>query len=85
MNLPGFTAEQALLTSVSYQTETGTDRSASVSAASPEAFSGNRGRVVPAMSWHCTEDRTMCCALFSNRYCCCEGGSCFCDDIQQWG
>ncbi len=83
MNIPGFTAEQALLTSVSYQT--GTDRSACVSSASPEAFSGNRGRVVPAMSIDCEEGGGMCCLRGSTRYCCWEGGQYFCDDIQHWG
>lgn len=85
MNVPGFTAEHALLTSVSYQTGTWRDRSASVSAASSEVFSGNRGAVVPARSTYCTEDRSMCCTIGSKRYCCCGHGSCFCDDIQHWG
>jgi hypothetical protein len=78
MNLPGFTAEQALLASMSYRT--GKDGSSATS----EAFSGNRGRVVPAMSIHCDDDG-MCCVIGSKRYCCSQGGQSFCDDIQHWG
>jgi hypothetical protein len=77
MNVPGFTAEQALPASESYRTRTWRNGSAAISSVTPEASSGSHGRVVPAMSFSCGDG--MCCVYFSTRYCCSDGEGSFCE------